>query len=90
MINKRRTGLEIVGNILDLSQYGAKKTELLYKNNMSYLQLNAYLKTLIEHDILKENVKPRENGKPERKIYINTQKGNDLLDDINKVYRYFE
>lgn len=36
MANKRRSEIQIIGEILDLSKNGAKKTEILYQNNMSF------------------------------------------------------
>ena len=33
---KRRSEIEIIGEILQLTKDGAKKTEILYKSNMSF------------------------------------------------------
>jgi len=86
---KRRSEIEIIGEILDLSKDGAKKTEILYQSNMSFTQLQHYLSFLMEKDIIKENIIEIDNGKSS-KIYINTEKGNHLLEEINKLYSYFE
>ena len=84
MFNKRRSELQIIERILDLSQTGAKKTELLYQSNMSFAQLETYLINLIDKDIIEENIVPGNNGNY-NKVYINTEKGNSLLSQINKI-----
>jgi predicted transcriptional regulator len=89
MFNKRRSEIQIIGEILNISQTGARKTEILYKSNMSFTQLNSYLNFLINKNVLKEDMVPDENGSS-IKIYKNTDRGNQLLGDINKILNYFE
>ncbi len=86
---KRRSEIEIIGEILDLSKEGAKKTEILYQNNMSFLQLQHYLSFLLEKNIVEENNIISDNGRS-IKIYVTTEKGNNLLEKINNLYTYFE
>jgi predicted transcriptional regulator len=86
---KRRSEIEIIGEILDLSRNGAKKTEILYQSNMSFTQLQQYLSFLLDKDIIQESIIESDNGKSS-KIYINTEKGNQLLEKINNLYVYFE
>ena len=89
MFNKRRSEIQIIAEILDLSKNGAKKTEILYQNNMSFSQLQSYLSFLLEKNIIKESYITKDNG-IKNKVYITTGKGNDLLEDINKLLMYFE
>lgn len=89
MFNKRRCELQIIEDILNLSRTGAKKTEILYQSNMSFSQLKNYLSVLLENNIIEENIVTNNNGKY-NKFYKTTQKGNNLLDDINKIMAYFE
>ncbi|MBA7497151.1 hypothetical protein ES702_07761 [subsurface metagenome] len=89
MANKRRSEIQIIGEILDLSKNGAKKTEILYQNNMSFSQLQDYLSYLIEKDIIEEIIVTNDNGTV-NKTFINTEKGNNLLGDINKILLYFK
>ena len=89
MFNKRRSEIQIISDILCLSKNGAKKTEILYKNNMSFSQLNNYLSVLLDKNIIEEIITQNNNGKY-NKIYRTTENGNDLLDDINKIMMYFE
>ena len=88
MVNNRRSELDIIGDIIHLSQKGAKKTQLLYQGNLSYSQLNDYLIFLLDKDILEEISINNRNGK--QKIYKSTQKGHNLLTDINKTLSYFK
>ena len=89
LFNKRRSEIQIIGEILDLSKNGAKKTEILYQSNMNFSQLQNYLSYLLEKDILEESFITNDNG-IKSKIYVTTEKGSDLLDEINKLYTYFE
>jgi len=89
MFNKRRSEIQIIGEILNISQTGARKTEILYKSNMSFTQLNSYLSFLINKNVLKEDMMSDENGS-NIKVYRNTDRGNQLLGDINKILNYLE
>ena len=89
MFNKRRSEIEIMGDILHLSQSGARKTQILYQSNMSFSQLQNYLSFLIENDLLKED-KPMESTKNSNKVYITTRKGKDFLKDVSNIMSYFE
>ena len=90
MFNKRRGEIEIIGEILDISQKGAKKTEILYKNNMSFIQLNNYLSLLKKKEIIREDLVPNDGGQTLNSVYVTTEKGNHLLKDINRILSYFE
>lgn len=89
LFNKRRSEIQIIVEILDLSKHGAKKTEILYQSNMSFSQLKNYLSCLLEKNLIEESMVLNGNGIPAR-IYVNTEKGNDLLGDINKIMAYFK
>lgn len=89
MFENRRSEIEIVAEILRLSLHGARKTEILYRGNLSYTQLMNYLSFLLEKDILKETVATTPTGNS-CKVYRTTDKGNDLLTDISKTLTYFE
>jgi len=88
MVNRRRSELDIINEILKLSRKGAKKTEILYQGNLSYSQLQNYLLFLLEKNILEEKIVNKENG--QSRIYKITKKGDDLLEDIGKTLSYFE
>ena len=84
MVNCRRSEIEIICEILNLSRNGAKKTEILYQGNLSYTQLQKYLPFLVEKEILEERVVDN-GGDSSCKLYGITEKGSSLLGDINKV-----
>ncbi len=87
-MNNRRSEFEIIGTILDLSKNGAKKTEILYKGNFSHIQLTDYLTFLIKRDVLEE--KTIKDDEQNCKHYITTEKGKDLLGDINKTLSHLQ
>lgn len=76
--------MEIMNEILLLSENGAKKTQLLYKSNLSYTLLNNYLNYLLEKDILEEQL-ISDRGTI-NKLYKPTKKGLDLLNDFKKIF----
>ena len=88
MVNNRRSELEIIGEIVTLSIHGAKTTEILYRGYLSYTQLRQYIPFLLEKEILTETKVPNSNG--HSRIYRTTDKGLDLLRDINKTLSYFK
>ncbi len=83
MVNRRRSQIEILNDILLISKEGAKKTDILYKGNFSYKQLQEYLGYMIEKEILKE-IYVEDNGNSCR-IYRPTEKGIDFLEDSNRL-----
>jgi predicted transcriptional regulator len=89
MFNKRRSEIQIIGEILRLSMKGAKKTDILYQSNMSFAQLQQYLEFLLKNDILREDMLLTRHGMSS-KVYVTTAKGHDLLRDINKTLSYFK
>ncbi|MEM0466906.1 MAG: winged helix-turn-helix domain-containing protein [Candidatus Thermoplasmatota archaeon] len=89
MVQKRRSEIQIIGEILDISKNGVKKTELLYQSNMSFTQLQQYLDFMIKKNILRENVVINHHGEP-NKVYVTTPKGNELRTMIHKTLSYFE
>ena len=56
LLNKRRSEIQIIEEILDLSKKGAKKTEILYQSNMSFSQLKNYLSCLLEKNLIEESM----------------------------------
>jgi len=56
---------------------------------MSFTQLQEYLAYLMEKSIIKQTIISNDNGKV-NKLFINTEKGNHLLEDIQKIMMYFE
>jgi predicted transcriptional regulator len=76
--SKRRDKLGIIAEILEISKEGTLKTQIMYRANLSFAQLNEYLKFMLKTSLLK---KFRINGKD---VYSTTEKG------INFLQRHFE
>ncbi len=70
---KRRDKLYIMAEILGIAKEGALKTQVMYRANLSFTQLNCYLGFMLEINLLE---KIRKNDKD---IYKSTEKGLDFL-----------
>jgi len=77
-MNNRRSNIEVIADILRLGEAG--KTEIMYSANMSYRQLQRYLKFLTEHEFI-ELVKV---GNPVTTYKVN-KKGLRLLKNIDNL-----
>jgi len=62
-------------DILTLCNRDIKKTHIMYKANLSHLQLEKYLRLLIDKELLSEK-----NGK-----YVTTSKGHRFLEEFRKI-----
>ena len=80
--NKRRDKLDIIAEILVIAKDGLLKTQIMYRANLSFAQLNEYLDFLNEINLLEVE---KENRK---KVYRTTEKGERYLqkyDDISYI-----
>ena len=75
---KRRDKLSIIADILEISRAGALKTQIMYRANLSFTQLNDYLEFMLTANLLADY---NTNGKD---VYSATTKG------TNFVQRYYE
>ena len=71
--SKRRDKLCIIAEILEIAKEGTLKTQIMYKANLSFAQLNEYLKFMLKIKLIQKLVN---RGKD---IYIATEKGLDFL-----------
>ena len=71
--SKRRDKLSIIAEILEIAKDGTLKTQIMYKANLSFAQLNDYLKFMMKTSLL---TKFRTGGKD---VYTATEKGVDFL-----------
>src|SRR5512137_2511913 len=62
--SKRRDKLCIIAEVLEIAKEGTLKTQIMYKANLSFAQLNDYLKFMLKIELLQKLV---EQGKD---IYI--------------------
>jgi predicted transcriptional regulator len=66
--------MDIMENILRVTNEGAKKTHIMYRCNLSFNQLNAYLDLLVSMGLLKP-VPPRTGERSDLNMYESTKKG---------------
>jgi len=76
---KRRDRLYIMAEVLEIARNGCLKTQIMYRANLSFSQLNDYLGFLLEVGLLKEN---KEN---ERDVYRTTSKGVRFLQSYYRI-----
>jgi predicted transcriptional regulator len=84
-MNRRRSNIEIIGDMLRVGENGAGKTEIMYSANMSYSQIQKYLGFLISHNFI-DRV---EVGNPVV-TYRVTEKGLALLRSIDTILEVLE
>ena len=77
--NKRRDRLFIMAEMLRIAKDDCLKTQIMYRANLSFAQLNEYLSVLIKMDLLKVQ---NENKK---KVYKTTAKGEKYLEKYKDI-----
>jgi predicted transcriptional regulator len=83
-----RCRMDIMDNILRVSNEGARKTHIMYKCNLSFKQLNTYLDLLVSIRLLK-SVPPRTEEKSDSNTYETTEKGQDFVQAYRKLRDLF-
>ena len=53
-LNNRRSNIQIIGEMLRTGENGAGKTKIMYNNNLSYTQLQKYMRFLINRGFIAE------------------------------------
>ena len=84
-MNRRRSNIEIIADMLKVGENGAGKTEIMYSANMSYAQIQKYLGFLLSHGFINK-VKV---GNPVVTYQV-TGKGGELLKNINSIIEVLE
>lgn len=79
-MNRRRSNIQIMRDMLKIGENGAGKTKLMYSANMSYTQIQKYLEFLVSHGLI-DRV---EVGNPSVTYHV-TGKGLSLLKSIDTV-----
>lgn len=78
-VAKRRDKLYIISEILEIAKDGTLKTQIMYRANLSFTQLNDYLKFMLRINLLEKIV---ENDK---EIYKATEKGLNFLQRYREI-----
>lgn len=84
-MHRRRSNIEIIGDMLRVGANGAGKTEIMYSANMSYSQLQKYLSMLISQGFIDR----LEVGNP-IVTYRVTERGSTLLRSIDTILDVLE
>jgi predicted transcriptional regulator len=84
-MNRRRSNIEIIADMLRVGENGAGKTEIMYSANMSYAQIQKYLGFLLSHGFINK-VKL---GNPSVSYQV-TEKGGELLRNIEGIVEVLE
>jgi len=77
--HKRRDRLSIMAEALKIAKNGCLKTQIMYRANLSFAQLNDYLDFLLEVGLLKER------GEEGKTVYRTTKKGVRFLQNYHKI-----
>lgn len=77
--SKRRDKLFIIAEILEIAKEGTLKTQIMYRANLSFTQLNDYLRFMLKIDLL---AKVLQNDKEK---YKSTDKGQDFLQRYHEI-----
>ncbi len=85
IFGNKRDESEIIAQILFSAKNKIKKTHLLYKTNISYSNFIKYFNFLLEKKFIDEK-----NGNPGGKVYQTTDKGEQLLESINKLIKHIQ
>lgn len=76
---KRRDKLYIVAEILEIVRDGVLKTQIMYRANLSFTQLNEYLKFMLKNELI-EKIQVNE-----KEVYKATEKGLDFLQRYREI-----
>jgi predicted transcriptional regulator len=60
--SKRRDKLYIIAEILEIAKEGTLKTQIMYRANLSFTQLNDYLKIYVKNKIVGQNCGERQGN----------------------------
>jgi predicted transcriptional regulator len=76
---KRRDRLHIMAEILEIAMEGVLKTQVMYKANLSFAQLNEYLHLLLDLKLLELS------GSNQKNVYKTTPKGVRYIESYKKI-----
>jgi predicted transcriptional regulator len=79
-VNRRRSDIEIIADMLKVGENGAGKTEIMYSANMSYAQIQKYLGYLVGQGFINK----MKIGNP-CVTYQITESGLKLMETINTL-----
>lgn len=69
--------MDIIADILQSAKSGIKKTEIMFRADLNFIQLNRYLPLLLEKGLIVKN--------NEQRMYKTTKKGLDFLEKYKEL-----
>jgi predicted transcriptional regulator len=78
--NKGRDKLYIIATILEIARDGSLKTQIMYRANLSFTQLNDYLRFMLKISLLERILQN------DRETYRATEKGIDFLQRYREIH----
>lgn len=76
---KRRDKLFIIAEILEIAREGTLKTQIMYRANLSFTQLNDYLGFMLKNNLLALIIRN------DKDVYVATEKGMDFLQRYREI-----
>lgn len=76
---KRRDKLFIMAEILEIAREGTLKTQIMYRANLSFTQLNDYLGFMLKNNLLALIIRN------DKDVYVVTEKGMDFLQRYREI-----
>ena len=77
--SKRRDKLYIIAEILEIVRDGVLKTQIMYRANLSFTQLNDYLKFMLKNELIEKVIVN------DKEVYKATGKGLEFLQRYREV-----
>ncbi|HEY4674495.1 MAG TPA: winged helix-turn-helix domain-containing protein [Candidatus Bathyarchaeia archaeon] len=77
--SKRRDRLYIIAEILEIAKDGTLKTQIMYRANLSFTQLNDYLRFMLRISLLEKILVN------DKDMYKTTDKGLDFLQRYHEI-----
>jgi len=77
--SKRRDKLYIIAEILEIAKDGVLKTQIMYRANLSFTQLNDYLKFMLKNALLEKVLWN------DKEVYKATEKGMNFLQRYREI-----
>lgn len=78
-LHKRRDRLHIIADILGIAISGSLKTQIMYKANLSFAQVNEYIPFLLEVKLIAASFQSKKT------VYKATSKGTRFLHNYTKI-----
>jgi predicted transcriptional regulator len=71
----RRNNLDIYSEILNLSEHGAKKTQIVYRANLNFNIAKKHIDALMERGFVEKNAR----------LYFTTERGKKFVENYRQI-----